>query len=111
MTSKGRETSRACETGVERRLLDIKGLAVYMSLSVQTIRNKLSAGTFPICPIRIGRKLLWDKRAVDAYISKKSSKRNRESEIDLSAAGAYHRARKGVMGLPASAFLRKERGL
>ena len=55
---------------MEKRMLDINELSIYISLAVQTIRNQLSCGTFPIPPKRIGRKLLWDKIEVDNYLDK-----------------------------------------
>ena len=54
----------------EKRLLSIKEVSAYLNISPQTIRNKLSAGTFPIPPIKIGGKLLWDRRRVDAFLDK-----------------------------------------
>jgi predicted DNA-binding transcriptional regulator AlpA len=53
---------------MEKRLLSIKEISVYLNLRPQTIRNKLSAGTFPILPIKIGGKLLWDKKMVDRFL-------------------------------------------
>ena len=55
---------------MEKRLMSLKDVSAYLSLSPQTIRNKLSAGTFPIRPIKIGGKLLWDKRRVDKFLDK-----------------------------------------
>ena len=55
---------------MEKRMLDIKELSFYIGLAEQTIRNQLSAGTFPIPPKRIGNKLLWDKIEVDNYLDK-----------------------------------------
>lgn len=55
---------------MEQRMLSIKELSIYLSLKPQTIRNKLSAGTFPILPIKIGGKLLWDRKRVDRYLDK-----------------------------------------
>lgn len=55
---------------MEKRLLSIKEMGAYINLKPQTIRNQLSAGTFPIPPIKLGGKLLWDKRRVDAFISR-----------------------------------------
>ena len=55
---------------MEQRLLSIKEMSVYLNIRVQTIRNHLSAGKFPIPPIKIGGKLLWDKNRVDRYLDK-----------------------------------------
>jgi predicted DNA-binding transcriptional regulator AlpA len=40
-------------------LLDINDLAKELKIPVKTIRNKLSNGTFPLEPTRIGRALRW----------------------------------------------------
>ena len=53
---------------MEKRMLDINELSFYIGLAVQTIRNQLSCGDFPIPPKRLGRKLLWDKRVIDNYL-------------------------------------------
>jgi predicted DNA-binding transcriptional regulator AlpA len=53
---------------MEKRLLSIKEIGAYLNISPQTIRNRLSAGTFPIPPIKIGGKLLWDRRKVDRFL-------------------------------------------
>lgn len=56
---------------MEKRLLDINGLAEYICLRPQSIRDMLSAGTFPIRPTRaLGRKLLWDRKGVDRFLDK-----------------------------------------
>ncbi len=55
---------------MERRMLGIKELADYLGLAPQTIRNQLSAGTFPIRTKRLGRRLKWDRRDVDLYLDK-----------------------------------------
>ena len=55
---------------MEKRLLSIKEMSVYINLKPQTIRNQLSAGTFPIPPIKLGGKLLWDKKKVDIFLDK-----------------------------------------
>lgn len=52
---------------MEKRMLNLKELAEYINHSPQTIKNMRSAGTFPIPPKQISRKLLWDKKTVDAY--------------------------------------------
>ena len=51
-------------------MLGINEVAQYLGLSPQTIRNKLSAGTFPVRTKRIGRLLKWDRRDVDRYLDK-----------------------------------------
>jgi hypothetical protein len=41
------------------RLLNIEDLANRLKIPPKTIRNKLSNGTWPIGPVRIGRALRW----------------------------------------------------
>lgn len=53
-----------------RRLMDINELANYLSLKCQTIRNKLSNGSFPIAPKKLGGALRWDIREVDQFLDK-----------------------------------------
>ncbi len=55
---------------MERRMLGINELADYIGLSPQTIRNKLTAGTFPIRTKRLGRLLKWDRRDVDRFLDR-----------------------------------------
>ena len=49
-------------------MLNINELSIRIGLATQTIRNKLTAGTFPIKTKRIGGKLLWDIKDVDKYL-------------------------------------------
>ncbi len=53
---------------MEKRMMNIKELSVYIGLAEQTIKNKLSLKDFPIPPKRLGRKLLWDKQRVDRFL-------------------------------------------
>jgi excisionase family DNA binding protein len=55
---------------IERRYLTIKDLAEYLSISSQTIRNKLSLGTFPIPAKRIGGSIRFDRKVVEATMEK-----------------------------------------
>ena len=75
---KARKEMKRLEKTVERpgrRLLDIFELAEYINVAEQHIRNKLTAGTFPLKPLKpFGNKLLWDKKDVDEYIRKKKSR-------------------------------------
>ncbi|MCE5335255.1 MAG: helix-turn-helix domain-containing protein [Desulfobacteraceae bacterium] len=55
----------------KRRLLPIEEAAAYLGLSPRTLYNgcgRRSKTPFPVRPKRIGRKLLWDVRDLDAYI-------------------------------------------
>jgi len=54
----------------ERRMMGIEELSYYIGLKVQTIRNMLSAGTFPIPTKKIGRLLKWDRKDVDRYLDR-----------------------------------------
>jgi predicted DNA-binding transcriptional regulator AlpA len=51
------------------RLLDIQDLADRLKIPTKTIRNKLSDGTWPIRPVRIGRALRWRETDVAAAIA------------------------------------------
>jgi len=56
---------------VESRLLDIEAAAAYLSLSPKTIRNRLGPKAeqpFPVRPKRFGRRVLFDRRDLDAYV-------------------------------------------
>jgi predicted DNA-binding transcriptional regulator AlpA len=55
------------------RLLNIQDLADRLKIPPKTIRNKLSNGTWPITPIRIGRALRWRETDVAAAIAGLSS--------------------------------------
>ena len=44
---------------MEERLLDINDLAGILKIPAKTIRNKLSNGTWPIRPLRIGKSIRW----------------------------------------------------
>jgi len=57
------------------RLLDIEDLANRLKIPPKTIRNKLSNGTWPISPVRIGRALRWRETDVAAAIAGLSSGR------------------------------------
>jgi excisionase family DNA binding protein len=55
----------------EKRLLTIREAAAYLGLSVHTLYNGISRNTakpFPIKPIRIGSKPLFDLRDLDEFI-------------------------------------------
>jgi len=57
---------------MDDRLIDIDDLAECLKIPAKTIRNKLSNGTWPIQPIRIGRALRWRESDVKATIANPS---------------------------------------
>jgi predicted DNA-binding transcriptional regulator AlpA len=54
---------------MEDRLIDIRDLANTLKVPAKTIRNKLSNGTWPIAPVRIGRALRWRESDVARLIA------------------------------------------
>ena len=50
-------------------LMDIQDLANRLKIPKKTIRNKLSNGTWPIQPVRIGRALRWRESDVARAIA------------------------------------------
>ena len=50
---------------MEDWLIDINDLAQQLKIPPKTIRNKLSNGTWPLEPVRIGRALRWRQSEVD----------------------------------------------
>lgn len=56
---------------VEKRLLDIDDICKYLNIKRKTVYNMVSGGNFPVPPKRIGRRLLWDRKKVDAWIEGK----------------------------------------
>jgi len=74
LAQEGFDSGKERKNNMEKRLLSIKEVSLYLNLSIQTIRNQLSAGTFPIPPIKLGGKLLWDKRKVDNFLNKAQAK-------------------------------------
>lgn len=52
----------------EKELLTVRDMARRFIISDRTVYNKVSNGTFPIKPIRIGRLLRFRREDVDAYI-------------------------------------------
>ena len=51
--------------GMDDWLIDIKDLGQQLKIPEKTIRNKLSNGTWPLEPVRIGRALRWRQTEVD----------------------------------------------
>jgi predicted DNA-binding transcriptional regulator AlpA len=63
------------------QLLDIQELANRLKIPTKTIRNKLSNGTWPIGPVRIGRALRWRETDVAMAIAALSTGR-KESGVE-----------------------------
>jgi predicted DNA-binding transcriptional regulator AlpA len=53
---------------MEEQLIDINDLAGILKIPAKTIRNKLSNGTWPIEPFRIGKTLRWRTSDVEAFL-------------------------------------------
>ena len=56
---------------IKPRLMSVKETASYLGISPKTIRNRLgrkAVKPFPVTPKRIGRRVLFDVRDLDAYI-------------------------------------------
>jgi hypothetical protein len=49
-------------------LLDVPLAAFYIQMAEKTLRNEISGGTFPVKPIRRGRKVLFKKKDLDRYV-------------------------------------------
>jgi len=57
------------KTDETKKLLKVTDLSRKFGISPRTIYNQLSHGTFPIKPIRIGKRLLrWRRRDVEKYL-------------------------------------------
>jgi hypothetical protein len=55
----------------EPRLLTVELAAQYLGLAPKTLRNRLgpkAVDPFPIKPKRIGRKVLFDRQDLDAFV-------------------------------------------
>jgi predicted DNA-binding transcriptional regulator AlpA len=55
---------------MERRLLGIEELGEYIGIKPQTIRNRLSLGTFPTPAKKICGRVKFEKKEVEKYIEK-----------------------------------------
>jgi len=53
---------------MEERLIDINDLAEILKIPPKTIRNKLSNGTWPIEPLRIGKAVRWRSSDIEAFL-------------------------------------------
>lgn len=54
--------------GMNEQLIDINDLADQLKVPPKTIRNKLSNGSWPIEPLRIGKALRWRQSDVNLFI-------------------------------------------
>jgi len=55
---------------MERRLLGIEELSEYLGIRPQTIRNRLSGGTFPIPAKKVCGRVKFDRRDVEKYLNR-----------------------------------------
>jgi predicted DNA-binding transcriptional regulator AlpA len=55
---------------METRLLGIKELSEYIGIKPQTIRNRLSCGTFPIPAKKVCGRVKFDRKDVENYLNK-----------------------------------------
>lgn len=55
---------------MERRLLGIEELSEYLGIRPQTIRNRLSCGTFPIPAKKVCGRVKFDRKDVEGYLDK-----------------------------------------
>jgi predicted DNA-binding transcriptional regulator AlpA len=60
---------------MEEQLIDIKDLAGILKIPAKTIRNKLSNGTWPIEPLKIGKAVRWRQSDVVAFLKPPSDDR------------------------------------
>ncbi len=65
---------------MEKRLIDIKELSQYLGIRPQTIRNRLSSGTFPIRAFKICSRIRFDTRDVEKYLIRLRA--DRENRVD-----------------------------
>lgn len=55
---------------MEKRLLGITELGEYLGIRPQTIRNRLSSGTFPIPAKKVCGRVKFELKDVDGYLNK-----------------------------------------
>ena len=67
---------------IERRLLGIEELGEYIGIRPQTIRNRLSNGTFPIPAKKVCGRVKFDLRDVESYLDKLQA--HYKSRVDTS---------------------------
>jgi predicted DNA-binding transcriptional regulator AlpA len=68
---------------MSERLLDITDLAGLLKVPAKTIRNKLSDGSWPIKPLRIGRSLRWRPADVEAFLGPRQIDRDPKSSRQI----------------------------
>jgi excisionase family DNA binding protein len=64
-------------TNDDERYLSIEKASVYLSLSVDSLYRRVSDQTIPF--IKVGRRLLFDKRALDRWMTQKAKETQRSS--------------------------------
>jgi len=55
---------------MEKRFLSVKELGEYLGIAPQTIYNKINQGNFPIPCKKILGRVKWERKEVDAFLSK-----------------------------------------
>ncbi|MGA2517555.1 MAG: helix-turn-helix domain-containing protein [Thermodesulfobacteriota bacterium] len=55
---------------MEQRLLGIEELSEYLGIRPQTIRNRLSGGTFPTPAKKVCGRVKFDRRDVEKYLDR-----------------------------------------
>lgn len=55
---------------MEKRFWGIRELSQYLGISPQTVRNRLSCGTFPIAARKICGRVKFDRKDVESYLNK-----------------------------------------
>ena len=53
---------------MREQLIDIRDLEAILKIPAKTIRNKMSNGTWPIEPLRIGKSIRWPQSDVEAFL-------------------------------------------
>lgn len=64
-------------TADDERYLSIEKASVYLSLSVDSLYRRVSDQTIPF--IKVGRRLLFDKRALDRWMTQKAKETQRSN--------------------------------
>lgn len=65
---------------MEKRLIDVKELAIYIGLSPETIYSWVSQEKIPF--VKVGRLTKFDLRAIDRWISNNSMGINEKNYLD-----------------------------